>query len=62
MTAVLREQFDIANILLKNNLASKDYVNRGGSTIRQIAEETNRERALAYLDGREIPALRRKAS
>ena len=55
MTAVLRDQFDIANALLKNNLASKEYVNRLGVTVRQIAEDNNMVRALAYLDGREIP-------
>ena len=55
MTAVLRDQFDIANALLKNNLASKEYVNRQGVTVRQIAEDNNMVRALAYLDGREIP-------
>jgi len=55
MTAVLRDQFDIANALLKNNLASKEYVNRLGVTVSQIAEDNNMVRALAYLDGREIP-------
>ena len=34
MTAVLREQFEIANLLLKNNLATKGYVNREGRDVR----------------------------
>ena len=55
MTAVLRENFEIANLLLKNNLATKGYVNREGRDVRQIAEDQNRVRALAYLDNREIP-------
>jgi hypothetical protein len=55
MTAVLRENFDIGNLLLKNNLATKGYVNREGRDVRQIAEDQNRVRALAYLDNREIP-------
>ena len=53
MTAVLREQFEIANLLLKNNLATKGYVNREGRDVRQIAEDANRVRALNYLDNRE---------
>jgi len=55
MTAVLREHFDIANLLMKNNLATKGYVNREGRDVRQIAEDSNRVRALAFLDNREIP-------
>lgn len=55
MTAVLRENFEIANLLIKNNLATKGYVNREGRDVRQIAEDGNRVRALAYLDNREIP-------
>ena len=55
MTAVLRENFEIANLLLKNNLATKGYVNREGRDVRQIAEDQNRQRVLAYLDNREIP-------
>lgn len=55
MTAVLRENFEIANLLLKNNLATKGYVNREGRDVRQIAEDGNRVRSLAYLDNREIP-------
>ena len=55
MTAVLRENFEIANLLLKNNLATKGFVNREGRDVRQIAEDSNRVRALAYLDNREIP-------
>jgi len=39
MTAVLRENFEIANVLLKNNLATKGYVNREGRDVRQIAED-----------------------
>jgi len=64
MTAVLRESFEIANLLLKNNLATKGYVNREGRDVRQIAEDSNRLRALAYLDNREIPrkALGRNGS
>ena len=42
MTAVLREQFEVANQLLKNNLATKGYVNRNGMDVRSIAEESNR--------------------
>ena len=53
MTAVLREQFEIANLLLKNNLATKGYVNREGRDVRQIAEDANRVKALNYLDNRE---------
>ena len=34
MTAVLRENFEIANLLLKNNLATKGYVNREGRDVR----------------------------
>ena len=34
MTAVLREQTEIANLLLKNNLATKGYVNREGRDVR----------------------------
>ena len=55
MTAVLREQFEIANLLVKNNLATRGYVNCNGQNIRQIAEESGRVRALAYLDNKEIP-------
>ena len=55
MTAVLRENFDIASILLKNNLATKGYVNADGRDCRQIAEDMNKVRAMAYLDNREIP-------
>jgi hypothetical protein len=55
MTAVLRENFEIANLLLKNDLATKGYVNRDGRDVRQIAEDGNRVRSLAYLDNREIP-------
>ena len=50
MTAVLREKFDIANLLIKNNLATKGYINRDGRSLRQIAEHANRQRALAYID------------
>ena len=55
MTAVIRENFEIANLLLKNNLATKGYVNRNGSDIRQIVIDQNRQRPLAYLENREIP-------
>ena len=55
MTAVMRDQFDVANQLVKNNLATRGYVNREGRDIRTIAEDANRVRALAYLDNREIP-------
>jgi len=34
MTAVLRDQFDIANLLIKNNLATRGYVNREGRDVR----------------------------
>lgn len=53
MTAVLRDQFEIANLLLKNNLATRGYVNREGRDLKQIAEDNNKERALAYIDGRD---------
>lgn len=52
MTAVLREHFEIANLLLKNNLATKGYENREGRNVRQIAEDGNRARVLAFLDDR----------
>jgi len=55
MTAVLRENFEIANMLLKNNLATKGYVNREGRDVRQIVVDQNRNRCIAYLDNREIP-------
>ena len=42
MTAVMREQFDIANQLVKNNLATRGYVNRDGRDVRQIAEDANK--------------------
>lgn len=57
MTAVLRDQFEIANLLVKNNLATRGYVNREGRDVRIIAEDANKVRALAYLDNREIPQL-----
>lgn len=57
MTAVLRDQFEVANLLVKNNLATRGYVNREGRDIRTIAEAANKVRALAYLDNREIPQL-----
>ena len=34
MTAVLREHFEIASLLLKNDLATRGYVNRDGRDIR----------------------------
>lgn len=55
MTAVLRDQFEIANILIKNNLATRTYRNIEGRDIHQIAEDANKVRALAYLEDREIP-------
>ena len=55
MTAVLRDQFEVANLLIKNNLATRTYRNIEGRDLRQIAEDANRVRALAYLDNREIP-------
>ena len=55
MTAVMRELFEVANHLVKNNLATRGYVNREGRDVRQIAEDANKQRALAYLDNREIP-------
>lgn len=55
MTAVLREKFEIANLLEKNNLAKRGYVNKDGLTVRQIAENQNRVRVLAFLDNKEIP-------
>ena len=54
MTAVLRGQFDLATQLLKNNLATKDHINVDGRNLRQIAEDTNRQKALAYIDGKEL--------
>ena len=65
MTAVLREQFEVANQLLKNNLATRGYVNREGRDVRQIAEDAKSTRALAYLDNRDggtRPAINREAS
>ena len=55
MTAVLRDQFEIANLLIKNNLATRDYKNIEGRDVHQIAVDTNRTRAVAYLENREIP-------
>ena len=55
MTAVLRDQFEIANLLIKNNLATRTYRNIEGRDVHQIAEDANRVRALAYLENREIP-------
>lgn len=55
MTAVLRDQFDIANQLIKNNLATREYRNIDGRDVHQIAEDSGRVRALAYLENREIP-------
>ena len=57
MAAVMRDQFEVANQLIKNNLATRGYVNREGRDIRTIAEVANNMRALAYLDNREIPQL-----
>jgi hypothetical protein len=57
MTAVLRDQFEVANLLVKNNLATRGYVNRDGRDVRMIAEDLNKVRAMAYLDNREIPQL-----
>ena len=51
MTAVLRERFEIADLLLKNNLATKGYVNREGRSVHQIAEDQNKTNAIAYLGG-----------
>ena len=62
MTAVLRDQFEIANLLVKNNLATRGYVNREGRDVRIIAEDANKVRALAYLDNREIPQLVKRHS
>ena len=56
MTAVLREKFEIANLLEKKNLAKRGYVNKDGRTVRQIAEDANRVRVLAFLDNKEIPS------
>jgi hypothetical protein len=42
-------------LLVKNNLATRGYVNQNGQNIRQIAEEARRSRALAYLENNEIP-------
>jgi len=55
MTAVLRENFEIANLLLKNNLATKGYMNKDGRDVRQLATDFDRQRVLAYLDNYEIP-------
>ena len=51
MTAVLRGQTEIADQLLKNNLATKGYLNREGRSILQIAEDAGKEHAIAYLNG-----------
>ena len=51
--------------MLKNNLATRGYVNREGRDVRQIAEDAKRTRALAYLDNRDggsRPAINREAS
>jgi|FrelakmetLWP11LW_1041352.scaffolds.fasta_scaffold10952_3 hypothetical protein len=50
MAAVLRELFDVADLLVKNNLATRDYVNREGRDVRQVAEDSGRDRVLSYLD------------
>lgn len=42
-------------MLLKHNLATRAYRNIDGRDVHQIAEDSNRERALAYLENREIP-------
>ena len=55
MTAVLRDQFEIANLLIKNSLATRTYKNIEGRDVHQIAVDTNRTRAVAYLENREIP-------
>jgi len=34
-------------------LATKDHINFDGRNLRQIAEDTNRQKALAYIDGKE---------
>lgn len=57
MTAVLRGQFEIAGALLKNNLATRGYVNRDGRDVRQIAEDANQIRALNFLDDGELKML-----
>ena len=42
MTAVMRDQFKVANQLVKYNLATRGYVNRDGRDVRQIAEDANK--------------------
>ena len=49
MLAVIVERFQIASLLADSGLFDKDFVNVEGRTITQIAEDRNRERALAYL-------------
>ena len=61
MTAVLRQNFDIANLLLKNGLATQGYVNREGRDARQISADRNRHRSvtqncIAFLDNGEMPS------
>ena len=51
MTAVMKDQTEIADLLLKHNLATKGYLNRGGKSVLQMAEEANRDYAIAYLNG-----------
>ena len=51
MTAVMKDQTEIADLLLKHNLATKGYLNRDGKSVLQMAEEANRDYAIAYLNG-----------
>jgi len=52
MLAVLREDFEIANMLVQSKLAKSDFVNIEGLTALQIAINLNRVRVINYLGGK----------
>ena len=55
MVAVIQEQFEIADLLIKHGLADQNYQNIEGLTIQDKALYMNKSRVLHYLDGR-LPA------
>ena len=57
MLAVLREQFDVADLLVHAKLASPGYVNIEGLTVQRIAANLNRVRALQYLSGGSVDSV-----
>ena len=60
MLAVLLEHFDMAQLLLDANLATKDYVNINGRSIYHMCKGSKRKRSLAFLEDRIIPPKKRR--